>query len=72
MNVLSPVGRFRVTLGGIRVEGGRPVLDVRMGAWRSEVTFDRHDASILAAGFGALACAVVGGWILGSRGSQNS
>ncbi|HEX3929394.1 MAG TPA: hypothetical protein VHW64_01730 [Nocardioides sp.] len=67
MQVLSPVGRFRVSLGGVRMDRGRPVLDVRMGAWRSEVTLEPRDLPLLGAAAGIVACAAWGGWRAGLR-----
>jgi hypothetical protein len=67
MQVLSPVGRFRVSLGGARWEHGRPVLDVRMGAWRSEVTLERRDLPLAGAALGLVVGAAWGGWRAGRR-----
>ncbi|GAA4908827.1 hypothetical protein GCM10025789_30440 [Tessaracoccus lubricantis] len=43
MKVLSPVGRFGVDVKGVRLREGRPVFDVSMGAWSSEVTLEPTD-----------------------------
>jgi hypothetical protein len=72
MQVLSPVGRFRVRLGGVRIEQGRPVLDVRMGAWRSDVTWEPCDLPVVGAVLGVLVGAAWGGWQAGRRSRRGS
>jgi hypothetical protein len=47
MKVLSPVGTFSTTINGIRIVDRRPVFAASMGAWRSEVSFERRDVGLL-------------------------
>lgn len=35
MQVLSPVGEFKVAVDGVRIRDGRLVVHMSMGAWRS-------------------------------------
>jgi hypothetical protein len=44
MRVQSPVGTFPVRVVGARLEGTSPCVETTMGAWRSEVRFERSDA----------------------------
>jgi hypothetical protein len=55
MRVLSPVGTFPLSLKGIRLADGRPVVDTAMGAWRSEIRLDRHDVPLVAVAVGLIA-----------------
>ncbi len=57
MRVLTPVGTFPLHLAGVRVSDNRPVIDTAMGAWRSEIRFDRDDVLLVAAVLGVLAAA---------------
>ena len=43
MQVLSPVGEFKVAVDGVRIRDGRLVVHMSMGAWRSEATLERGD-----------------------------
>ena len=54
MQVLSPVGKFHVGMDGVRFRGWQPVVDVSMGAWRSEATLDRKDVAYVVAVVGVL------------------
>ncbi|MGE0218306.1 hypothetical protein [Mycolicibacterium sp.] len=75
MQVLSPVGRFRVSADGLRIRNGQLVVKASLGAWRSEVTLERADLPLLSAvvgvGGGLLAAAFgAGRWSAGkSRGA---
>ena len=43
MQVLSPVGEFKVAVDGVRIRDGRLVVHMSMGAGRSEATLERGD-----------------------------
>lgn len=49
MQVLSPVGRFRVSADGIRIRDGQLIVKASLGAWRSEVTLEKADLPLLSA-----------------------
>lgn len=68
MQVLSPVGQFRVVVDGMRIRDGRPVIRMSMGAWRSEATLERGDLTYV--GF-ATALLVVAFYV-GHRSAQAS
>ena len=55
MQVLSPVGTFPLRLQRARIDSKGLAIETEMGAWRSEVRLDRHDAALAAAVAGALA-----------------
>ena len=61
MRVLSPVGTFPLRLTGVRLSGGKPVLDTAMGVWRSEVSFERGDLPLAVLAAGLLAGAFAAG-----------
>jgi hypothetical protein len=61
MRVLSPVGTFPLRLTGARLKDGRPVLDMAMGVWRSEVTFEPGDLPLAGLGVILLAAAFTAG-----------
>ncbi len=63
MEVLSPVGRFRVSAHGVQIRDGRLVIGASLGAWRSEVTFEKTDVPLVlaAAGTAGLALAAAFG-----------
>jgi hypothetical protein len=58
VEVLSPVGRFRVSAHGVRIHDGRLVIGASLGAWRSEVTFERTDAPLIVSALGAAGLAI--------------
>ena len=57
MRVLSPVGTFPLRFTGVRFAEKRRLVDQAMGAWRSEVQFDRHDVPLIGAVVGIMAAA---------------
>lgn len=57
MQVVSPVGQFRVVVDGVRIRDGRPVIRMSMGAWRSEATLERGDLGYVGFAAGLLAAA---------------
>jgi hypothetical protein len=68
MRVLSPVGAFPLKLTGAHIEEhSTPVVDTAMGAWRSEVRFDRHDLPL----FAAVAGLLVGVFLVGRLSSRS-
>ncbi|GJJ23748.1 hypothetical protein MTY414_74220 [Mycolicibacterium mageritense] len=58
MEVLSPVGRFRVSAHGVRIRNGRLIIGASLGAWRSEVTFEKADAPLVLSTVGAAGLAL--------------
>lgn len=63
MQILSPVGRFRASVHGVRLRDRRPVIEVSMGAWRSEATLEPRDLPLA---FGA-ALVLAGAYLAGHR-----
>jgi hypothetical protein len=55
MQVRSPVGTFPVHITAARIGRGGVTLATSMGAWRSEIKFDRQDLPLLAGGVALLA-----------------
>lgn len=63
MRVQSPVGTFPMRMGRPRVSDGTLRIPADMGAWHSEVTFDRTDVPLLV----PAAAFVVAVFMLGRR-----
>ena len=61
MRVQSPVGTFPVGVRRVRFTLRGPAIDASMGAWRSEVTFDRTDLPVAAMVLAAAALLVAAG-----------
>ncbi len=64
MQVLSPVGRFRVSANSVQLRNGQLVIGASLGAWRSEVTLEKADLPLIAAAVG-----VVGGALAAAFGA---
>lgn len=72
MQVLSPVGRFPVTVDGVHIQDRRIVVKASLGAWRSEVTLERSDlplVSVVLAVLGVVPLATfgIGRWSTSSK-----
>ena len=61
MRVRSPVGEFPLRLEGIAVEGGALRLRTSLGAWQSELRFERGDAGLALVAAGVLASVYLAG-----------
>lgn len=61
MRVVSPVGEFPVRITGARISKRRPIVESAMGAWRSELHFEKSDVLYLIAAVAGLAAAFLAG-----------
>lgn len=67
MRVLSPVGEFPVRITGVRISKRRPIVESAMGAWRSEIHFEKSDLPYLIAAVAGFAAV----FLAGRRSSRN-
>jgi hypothetical protein len=61
------VGRFPLRVKRVRLHNGRVRVDTALGAWTSEVSFDRSDTTLAGGVLGALLAAFALGRVSGRR-----
>jgi len=61
MQVQSPVGTFPLKVRRVRIQDGAVRVDTALGAWASEVRFDRADAPLVGAALGTLVLSFLAG-----------